>query len=392
MLYYSLKKFQATVAQTAGAKQSTAAGGKGMEHARYLILENGQVFKGRPFGAKKQVTGEIVFTTAMTGYLETLTDPSYYGQMVVQTFPLIGNYGVIPADFEGEAPELKAYIVRDLCQEPSNFRSEEDLDTFLLSREIPGLRDIDTRALVKIIREYGVMNAILTDELEAGEAAMEQVKTYQIQDAVNAVTCKQARTIPAEDAKKTVVLWDFGAKRNIARELVKRGCNVVCVPAETTASEILALNPDGLMLSNGPGDPAENTGIIRELTCVCEARLPIFGICLGHQLLALARGGKTMKLKYGHRGANQPVLESETGKVYITSQNHGYAVCLGESLPEQARASFVNLNDQTCEGIDYLDIPAFSVQFHPEACGGPLDTRFLFDRFIERMNASTARG
>ena len=392
MLYYSLKKFRALVKQTAGAKQRAAAGGKSMEHARYLILENGQVFKGRPFGAKKQVTGEIVFATAMTGYLETLTDPSYYGQMVVQTFPLIGNYGVISADFEGEAPALKAYIVREWCQEPSNFRSEEDLDTFLLSKEIPGLWDIDTRALVKIIREYGVMNAILTDEPEVGETAMEQVKAYQIEQAVSAVSCKRAQTIPAEDGKRTVALWDFGAKRNIARELVKRGCNVVCVPAGTTAEEILALNPDGLMLSNGPGDPAENTGIIRELARVCEARLPIFGICLGHQLLALARGGKTMKLKYGHRGANQPVLESETGKVYITSQNHGYAVCLGETLPEQARASFVNLNDQTCEGIDYLDIPAFSVQFHPEACGGPLDTRFLFDRFIERMNANAVRG
>ena len=363
-----------------------------MEHARYLILENGQVFKGRPFGAKKQVTGEIVFTTAMTGYLETLTDPSYYGQMVVQTFPLIGNYGVIPADFEGEAPALKAYIVREWCQEPSNFRSEEDLDTFLLSREIPGLWDIDTRALVKIIREHGVMNAVLTDEPEVGEAAMERVKAYRIERAVSAVSCKRAEMIPAESGKRTVVLWDFGAKRNIARELVKRGCNVVCVPAETTAVEILALNPDGLMLSNGPGDPAENTGIIRELALVCEARLPIFGICLGHQLLALARGGKTMKLKYGHRGANQPVQETATSKVYITSQNHGYAVCLGESLPEQTRASFVNLNDQTCEGIDYLDIPAFSVQFHPEACGGPLDTRYLFDRFIERMNANAARG
>ena len=358
-----------------------------MEHARYLILENGQVFKGRSFGASGQVIGEIVFTTSMTGYLETLTDPSYYGQMVVQTFPLIGNYGVISADFEGETPALKAYIVRTWCQKPSNFRSEEDLDTFLLRKNVVGLWDIDTRALVKIIREYGVMNAILTDELEAGEAAMKQVKAYQIQDAVAAVTCKQARTIPAEDAKKTVVLWDFGAKRNIARELNLRGCDVVHLPAGAKAEELLSCKPDGIMLSNGPGDPAENTGIIAELSRILKADIPVFGICLGHQLLALAKGGRTMKLKYGHRGANQPVLETATGKVYITSQNHGYAVCLDESLPGQARASFVNLNDQTCEGIDYLDIPAFSVQFHPEACGGPLDTRYLFDRFIDLMDA-----
>jgi len=363
-----------------------------MENARYLILENGQVFQGRPFGASGQVTGEIVFTTSMTGYLETLTDPSYYGQMVVQTFPLIGNYGVIPADFEGESPALKAYIVRDWCQEPSNFRSEEDLDTFLLRQNVVGLWDIDTRALVKIIREHGVMNAILTDDPAVGEAALQQMRAYTIQNAVHSVSCPVAKTSRAEHGTKTVVLWDFGAKRNISRELLLRGCNVVSVPAQTTAQEILALQPDGLMLSNGPGDPAENTGIIRELARVCEAKLPIFGICLGHQLLALARGGQTMKLKYGHRGANQPVQECATGKVYITSQNHGYAVCLGDSLPKQAQPSFINLNDQTCEGIDYLDIPAFSVQFHPEACGGPLDTRYLFDQFIARMDANGNRG
>jgi carbamoyl-phosphate synthase small subunit len=287
-----------------------------MENARYLILENGQVFQGRPFGASGQVTGEIVFTTSMTGYLETLTDPSYYGQMVVQTFPLIGNYGVIPADFEGESPALKAYIVRDWCQEPSNFRSEEDLDTFLLRQNVVGLWDIDTRALVKIIREHGVMNAILTDDPAVGEAALQQMRAYTIQNAVHSVSCPVAKTSRAEHGTKTVVLWDFGAKRNISRELLLRGCNVVSVPAQTTAQEILALQPDGLMLSNGPGDPAENTGIIRELARVCEAKLPIFGICLGHQLLALARGGQTMKLKYGHRGANQPVQECATGKVH----------------------------------------------------------------------------
>ncbi|HML67892.1 MAG TPA: carbamoyl phosphate synthase small subunit [Clostridia bacterium] len=360
-----------------------------MEQPRYLILENGRVFRGRALGATGQVIAEIVFTTAMTGYLETLTDPSYYGQMVVQAFPLIGNYGVIPADFEAENPALKAYIVRSWCQVPSNFRSEEDLDTFLLSKGIVGLWDIDTRALVKIIREYGVMNALITDDPAPDDATLERLKNYRLTDAVRAVSRTQAQTFPAEAGRRHVVLWDFGAKRNIANELVKRGCDVTILPASATASEILAFLPDGLMLSNGPGDPAENTGIIAELKTLCAANIPIFGICLGHQLLALARGGETMKLKYGHRGANQPVQETASKKVYITSQNHGYAVKTA-CLPDHARVSFQNLNDGTCEGMEYLDIPAFSVQFHPEACAGPLDTRYLFDRFIERMDS--ARG
>ena len=361
-----------------------------MEQQRYLILENGQVFPGHAFGASGQVIAEIVFTTAMTGYLETLTDPSYFGQMVVQAFPLIGNYGVIPADFEAENPALKAYIVRSWCQVPSNFRSEEDLDTFLLSRGIVGLWDIDTRALVKIIREHGVMNALITDDPNPGEATLNQLRNYRLTGAVPAVSGKDTAILHTVDARRRVVLWDFGAKRNIAQELVKRGCDVTIVPASATADEILRLNPDGIMLSNGPGDPAENTGIIQELSKLCKANVPIFGICLGHQLLALARGGETMKLKCGHRGANQPVQETESRKVYITSQNHGYAVKTGDHLPKNARESFVNLNDGTCEGMEYLDIPAFSVQFHPEACAGPLDTRYLFDRFVARMDA--ARG
>jgi len=358
-----------------------------MEQQRYLILENGQVFPGRAFGASGQVIAEIVFTTAMTGYLETLTDPSYFGQMVVQAFPLIGNYGVIPADFEAENPALKAYIVRSWCQVPSNFRSEEDLDTFLLSRGIVGLWDIDTRALVKIIREHGVMNALITDDPNPDKATLNQLRNYRLSGAVPAVSGKDTAMLHADDARRRVVLWDFGAKRNIAQELVKRGCDVTIVPASVTADDILRLSPDGIMLSNGPGDPAENTGIIQELSKLCKVNVPIFGICLGHQLLALARGGETMKLKYGHRGANQPVQETESKKVYITSQNHGYAVKTGDYLPKNARESFVNLNDGTCEGMEYLDIPAFSVQFHPEACAGPLDTRYLFDRFVARMDA-----
>ena len=358
-----------------------------MEQPRYLILENGQVFRGRPFGATGQVIAEIVFTTAMTGYLETLTDPSYYGQMVVQAFPLVGNYGVIPADFEAENPALQAYIVRSWCQVPSNFRSEEDLDTFLLSRGIVGLWDIDTRALVKIIREYGVMNALITDDPNPNEATLQKLRNYRLTGAVAAVSGKSTATLRASENKRHVALWDFGAKRNIANELVKRDCDVTIFPAHTTAAEILARKPDGIMLSNGPGDPAENTAVIREIAKLCAVNVPIFGICLGHQLLALARGGETMKLKYGHRGANQPVQETATKRVYITSQNHGYAVKT-DCLPKQSRVSFQNLNDGTCEGMEYLDIPAFSVQFHPEACAGPLDTRYLFDRFIERMDGA----
>jgi len=358
-----------------------------MEQPRYLILENGQVFRGRPFGATGQVIAEIVFTTAMTGYLETLTDPSYFGQMVVQAFPLIGNYGVIPADFEAENPALQAYIVRSWCQVPSNFRSEEDLDTFLLSSGIVGLWDIDTRALVKIIREHGVMNALITDDPNPDEVTLGKLRSYRLTGAVAAVSGKDTATLRAGDGRRHVALWDFGAKRNIANELVKRGCDVTIFPSSVTAEEILAIKPDGIMLSNGPGDPAENTGVIAELSKLCAADVPIFGICLGHQLLALARGGRTMKLKYGHRGANQPVQETATERVYITSQNHGYAVKT-DCLPKHSRVSFQNLNDGTCEGMEYLDIPAFSVQFHPEACGGPLDTRYLFDRFIERMDGA----
>jgi len=360
-----------------------------VEKHRYLTLEDGRVFEGKAFGADGRVEGEIVFTTAMTGYLETLTDPSYYGQMVVQTFPLIGNYGVIPADFEGGAPALKAYIVRSWCQVPSNFRSEEDLDAFLLSRGVVGLWDIDTRALVRIIRERGVMNAVISDRPETDERALRALSAYRIENAVNSVSCHSAEIMRAENGKRNVVLWDFGAKRNIRNELIKRGCNVTSVAANATAADILALKPDGVMLSNGPGDPAENTGVIRELAELCNAKTPIFGICLGHQLLALARGGQTMKLKYGHRGANQPVQESATGKVYITSQNHGYAVTTEDVLPKNAAVSFNNLNDGTCEGLDYTDMPAFSVQFHPEACAGPLDTRYLFDRFIELMDGQS---
>lgn len=355
-----------------------------MSRTAYLILENGTVFEGKAFGAEKETTGELVFTTAMTGYLETLTDPSYYGQVVIQTFPLIGNYGVIPADFESDSPSLKGYIVRDWCQAPSNFRCVGDLDTFLKESGIPGIYGVDTRALTRIVREYGVLNCKIAYSPEVSEAELAQIKRYVITDAVESTTISNKQSFEAENGDLNVVLMDFGAKHNIGRELVKRGCNLTVVPGNTTADEILAMNPDGIMLSNGPGDPSANTQIIEQLKKLCEHKIPTFGICLGHQLLALSQGAKTEKLKYGHRGANQPARELETGRVYITSQNHGYAV-VNDSMPQNGKVSFVNGNDGTCEGVNYTDMPAFSVQFHPEACGGPHDTAFLFDRFIELM-------
>lgn len=357
---------------------------KNMSRAAYLVLENGTVFEGKAFGAERETTGELVFTTAMTGYLETLTDPSYFGQVVIQTFPLIGNYGVIPSDFESNSPALKGYIVREWCQAPSNFRCDGDLDTFLRESDIPGIYGLDTRALTRIVREYGVLNCKIKYSPEVSEEELDEIRKYVITGAVESTTIKERESFTPENPELNVVLMDFGAKHNIGRELVKRGCNVTVVPAGTTAEEIKAMNPDGVMLSNGPGDPADNKAVIEELKKLCEYKIPMFGICLGHQLLALSQGAETEKLKYGHRGANQPAKELETGRVYITSQNHGYAV-VSDSMPENGVVSFVNGNDNTCEGVNYTNMPAFSVQFHPEACGGPQDTSFLFDRFIELM-------
>ena len=351
------------------------------EEKVYLTLQNGQVFEGKRFGAKGDVLGELVFTTGMTGYIETLTDPSYYGQIVIQTFPLIGNYGMILSDRESKKPYLSAYIVREYCKAPSNFRCEDTLEEYLIKNNIPGVYGIDTRELTKTVREAGVMNAVISTRPVADVAA---IGKYVIRDAVKNCTCSKRIDYKAERAKRKVVLWDFGAKENIARELVKRGCNVVRVPSWYTAEEILALNPDGLMLTNGPGDPAENTEIIKNIAKLA-GKLPIFGICLGHQLFALAMGGKTKKMKYGHRGANQPVKELATGTVYISSQNHGYEV-IADSIKNVGTLSFVNANDNTCEGVEYPELNAFTVQFHPEACAGPLDARDLFDRFMKMMD------
>lgn len=351
-----------------------------MEKKINLILENGKIFEGKSFGREKEITGEIVFTTGMTGYFETLTDPSYCGQIVVQTFPLIGNYGIIEEDAESRGSFVKAYIVREYCEHPSNYRCEGTLDEYLKKNDIPGVYGIDTRELTRVLREHGTMKAKITSE-PVKENEKIDVEYF---DMVEAVTCEELFTDKVEDAKFNVVLWDFGAKRNIRRELLKRGCNVTTVPASTTAEEIKALNPDGIMLSNGPGDPKDNVKIIEELKELCKANIPTFGICLGHQLLALSQGGTTIKLKYGHRGGNQPVKDLSTGRIYVSSQNHGYAVD-NDELPKNAELLFTNVNDGTCEGIKYTDMPVFSVQFHPEACGGPQDTSYLFDRFISLM-------
>lgn len=356
-----------------------------MENTIYLQLTDGTVFAGTPFGAplKNDVVAEVVFTTAMTGYTETLTDPSYYGQMVVQTFPLIGNYGVHSADFESGRIHLSAYITKELCSAPSNFRSQMDLDTWLKKEGIPGICNIDTRALTKKIRQQGVMNGRLTTKLPGQEDSYE-LSSWSIKNAVRSVTCEEAYEVPAGIEKYHVVLWDFGAKRNIIRKLHALDCRVTVVPATASYLDIVNLHPDGVMLSNGPGNPKENKQIIRELKKLCGYKIPVFGICLGHQLLALANGADTEKLKYGHRGANQPVSEHSTGKIYVTSQNHGYAVRT-DSLPDFAEVTFSNLNDGTCEGLSYHTFPGFSVQFHPEACGGPHDTEYLFQKFIRLM-------
>ncbi|MBQ9010888.1 MAG: glutamine-hydrolyzing carbamoyl-phosphate synthase small subunit [Clostridia bacterium] len=347
----------------------------------YLVLGNGSVFEGKRIGYRAPETvGELVFTTGMVGYLETLTDPSYAGQIVVQTFPLIGNYGLIPEDFEGECA-LSGYVVRELCDTPSNFRSQGPLEQWLTDHRIPGIAGVDTREITRQIREQGVMNAMICESVPEDRSA---INGFAVRDVLRKVTCREPKVYPAEGTMRyAVTLIDYGAKRNIIRSLQQRGCQVTVVPAFTPAEEILAGNPDGVMLSNGPGDPAENTGCIREIAHLI-GQVPVFGICLGHQMAALAMGGKTIKLKYGHRGGNQPATDRETGRTYMTSQNHGYAVVAG-SLGETGIETFVNANDGSCEGMRYPGKRCFTVQFHPEAHGGPQDTSFLFDRFISMM-------
>ena len=384
----------------------------------YLILEDGTVFCGKSIGSQREVISEVVFNTSMTGYLEVLTDPSYAGQALVMTYPLIGNYGISIEDMESSRAWPDAFIVRELSRIPSNFRSEDTIQNFLQRYDIPGISGIDTRALTILLREKGTMNGLITTN-EYSKAQIEdllpKIRAYTTGKVVEKVTCAKkyeftdsGDTVPqpstvgvrnelSEEMQRElysrhfrVALLDFGAKRNIARSLVRRGCRVTVYPAHTSAEEILNDRPDGIMLSNGPGNPKECTQIIEEVRKLYHSDVPIFAICLGHQLMALATGGDTYKMKYGHRGGNHPVKDLKTGRVYISSQNHGYVVDVEHIDPSLASPAFSNVNDGTNEGLVYLNKNIFTVQFHPEACPGPQDSGYLFDRFLMMMNSQSA--
>ncbi len=357
----------------------------------FLILEDGTVFEGTHIGAEKEIISEIVFNTSMAGYPEVLTDPSYAGQAVCMTYPLIGNYGVCLEDMESSRPWPDGFIVRELSRMPSNFRCDMSIQEFLEKYGIPGIAGIDTRALVKLLREKGTMNGCITTREDFTlEEVLPKLKAYTTGKVVEKVSCKEKYTV-GEGSRK-VALLDLGTKNNIARSLAKRDCTVRVYPALATAEEILADQPDGIMLSNGPGDPKECVSVIREIRKLYESDVPIFAICLGHQLMALATGADTFKMKYGHRGGNHPVKDLATGKVYISSQNHGYVVDMEKLDAKVAAPAFVNVNDGTCEGLSYTGKNIFTVQFHPEACPGPLDSGFLFDRFLEMISAGKESG
>lgn len=353
----------------------------------FLILEDGTVFEGTSIGSAREVISEIVFNTSMTGYLEVLTDPSYAGQAVVMTYPLIGNYGICREDMESEKLWPDGFIVRELSRIPSNFRSGDTIQHFLETFDIPGISGIDTRALTKILREKGTMNGMITTTVYTDlSEPLSRIRPYAVRGVVKKVSCREKQVLPGDG--KRVALLDLGTKKNIARSLNARGCQVTVYPCTATAEEILASGPDGIMLSNGPGDPKENVEIIKEIRRLYESEVPIFAICLGHQLMALATGADTYKLKYGHRGGNHPVKDLESGRVYITSQNHGYAVDPDSLDSSVAVPAFVNVNDGTNEGLRYVGKNIFTVQYHPEACPGPQDSGYLFDRFINMMGGN----
>lgn len=382
----------------------------------FLILEDGTVFEGTHIGADREIISEIVFNTSMAGYLEVLTDPSYAGQAVCMTYPLIGNYGVCREDMESKKIWLDAFIVRELSRIPSNFRCDASIQEILEEYGIPGIAGIDTRALTKILREKGTMNGCITTNADyVMEEIQKRLKEYDMGNVVDIVTCKEKYTLKGtrelsengplsgsarytgekekrpslvktlNGAGKKVALLDLGAKDNIAKSLAARGCDVTVYPARTSAEEILSANPDGIMLSNGPGDPKVCTEVIENVKKLYESDTPIFAICLGHQLMALATGADTFKMKYGHRGGNHPVKDLATGRVYISSQNHGYVVDMDKLDEKVATPAFINVNDGTCEGLAYTGKNIFTVQFHPEACPGPQDSGYLFDRFIQMM-------
>ncbi|SEN61907.1 carbamoyl-phosphate synthase small subunit [Amphibacillus marinus] len=349
---------------------------------RQLILEDGTIFEGQAFGDLKALQGEIVFNTGMTGYQEILSDPSYCGQMVTMTYPLIGNYGINRDDFESIDPSIHGLIVKEVCDAPSNFRSEQSLDTYLASKGIPAISGIDTRMLTKIIRRHGTMRALITEaaqELSKPAVVWEQLMT----DQVKRVSTKNPYVVPGRGYR--IVLVDFGMKHGILRDLTKRNCHVTVVPYNYSAQDILALKPDGIMLTNGPGDPKDVPDAITMIKGLL-GRVPIFGICLGHQLLALACGANTEKMKFGHRGANHPVKDLTINKTYLTSQNHGYAVTTASLQGTDLALTHYAINDDTVEGIAHQYYPAFSVQYHPESSPGPEDTSYLFDQFIEEIN------
>jgi carbamoyl-phosphate synthase small subunit len=344
-----------------------------MKKKVYLSLENGKVLQGYRFGADGDVTGELVFTTGMVGYDKTITDPAYYGQIVVQTFPLIGNYGIIESELESKTPCLSALVVREYCEVPSNFRTEETLDAYMKRHGIVGIYGIDTRELARIIRDCGTVNAKISNKPVAAEA----LASYKITGAVFAMGAKET-SVYNEDAKKSVALLDFGAKESSVRFWAENGLKVIRMPACSSAEDVLALNTDGIVLSEGPGNPAENTQIIETIRALVGKK-PIFAVGLGMQMLAIASGAKTCKMKHGHRGANQPVKYCGSGKIYVSSQNHGYEVV--KSSVSVGTIDFINVNDGGVEGIRYENGRAISVQFSPESCSAALEPNFLVEDF-----------
>jgi len=359
-----------------------------MKHA-VLVLEDGSTWKGVGFGAEKKVSGEVVFNTGMVGYVQSITDPSFYGQIVCQTYPLIGNYGVSSTEYESHKPQIWGYIVSELCRDPSHFRSEKSLDNWLQKSGIPGIEGIDTRELTKTLRVKGTMLGILkvsrqkidVEKLKEEVASVEDPNTSDLVRCVT--TCNEVKYSAHSSPGMKIVLIDCGVKLNIIRSLLDRGADVVRVPAFLEAEDILALRPDGILISNGPGDPKRAGYVINSVRDLLEKNIPMMGICLGNQILSLALGGNTYKLKFGHRGQNHPVIDLDSGKSYITSQNHGFAV-RSESMGSRIlKVTFRNGNDETVEGVSHAELPIMGIQFHPEASPGPQDTSFLFDRFIQ---------
>ncbi len=347
----------------------------------YLVLEDGSIFEGSARGAFRETACEVVFNTSMTGYLEVLTDPSYAGQGIVMTYPMIGNYGISREDFESIRLQPCAFIIHELCRTPSNFRCEMSLEEILIEFNIPCLADVDTRAIVKKLRESGTMRGVITEDISNMNRCLNVIKSFKHDRLVESVSVEHSCLFGSENTGPNIALLDCGTKYNIARSLVSRGCRVTQFPCLASAKEIFDGGFDGLMLSNGPGDPADCVEIIRNVRELYDYGMPTFAICLGHQLTALAVGGTTTRMKYGHRGANHPVKFLNEDKTYLSSQNHGYMVC-SEGLPSNAEINCINVNDRTVEGVVYHGKPWFTVQFHPEASPGPHDTSFLFDRFI----------